>query len=128
MFQIAQDNSIRLSRGDYVVFSCFINAGDKLTLRRYTLNADNEARKGDILYFAIMEPNHKFEDAIVKKTFTADSPTNEFGDTLIELKPEDTENLLTGLYYYTVKLQRFADDGSYYVDTIIPDRRFVIED
>ena len=128
MFQIAQDNSIRLSRGDYVVFSCFINAGNKLTLRRYTLKDGDETKQGDILYFAIMEPNHKFEDAIVKKTFTADSPRNDFGDTLIEIKPEDTENLLIGFYYYTVKLQRFAEDGSYYVDTVIPDRRFVLED
>lgn len=122
MFQIAQDNSIRLSRGDSVVFSCFINAGNKISLRRY------ELREGDILYFALMEPNHSFEDAILKKTFTANDPKTESGDTLIEIKPTDTENLLTGLYYYTVKLQRFNEDGSYWVDTLIPDRRFVIED
>lgn len=122
MFQIAQDNSIRLSRGDYAVFSCFINAGNKLLKRRYKLHA------GDTLYFAIMEPNHKFEDAIVKKTFTADDPQTEAGDTLIEIKPTDTEYLLSGLYYFTIKLQRFHDDGSYSVDTVIPDRRFVLED
>lgn len=121
MFQIAQDNSIRISRGDSVVFSCFINAGTKIQPRRYTMI------NGDILYFAVMEPNCKFEDAILKKTFDSSSPTNDDKDVLIEIKPTDTENLLPGLYYYTVKLQRTHEDGTYSVDTIIPERRFVIE-
>ena len=122
MFTIDQDNAIRMSRGDSLYFSVFLNTGTTLQPQRYTLGT------GDILYFAVMEPNQKFENALIKKSYTSEDKKNENGDTIIEFTPEDTENVISGMYYYTVKLQRFKDETSYSVDTVIPKRRFIIED
>ena len=99
------------------------------------------------LYFAIMEPNQPFEFAIVKKKYDYDNPpeyvtSEELGTCLckqftffdfngvaikINLKPEDTVNLLPGRYYYTVKLKtNNTEDGSYSVKTIVDKTLFYV--
>ena len=120
MLNISDQGIVRLSRGDS--FSCpvFINKGTELVPIRY------ELQDGDKLYFALMEPNQPFEKAILKKVLTKDD-LNENGDAVISLVPSDTENLETGLYYYTLKLRQEIDVNTYSVETVVPNRQFWIE-
>ena len=99
MFDINKEGDIQLVRGDTLVLSLFINAGTEVCPQRYTLKGD------DVVYFAIMEVNQLFEDAIFKKTFDSNSTFNEDGDLLIMLSSDDTANLREGLYKYTIKLK-----------------------
>ena len=94
---------------------------------RYALGND------DILCFAVTEPHQDFEHAIIKKVFTKDSPIDEDRDLIISFKPEDTEYLVPGVYYYQVKLRRHVLDESGIVtgdlvDTIIAKTKFIILD
>ena len=111
---------VKLTRGDTLKLPYFINANTEKDPVRYILTGD------DTLYFALMEPNQKFEDAILKKVYTSESEKTEYGDLWIELKPEDTANLLEGKYYYTFKLKTDNQDGSYSVRTTTPEREFWI--
>lgn len=121
MLIIGNDGSIRVTRGDSFSATLFINRGTEFVPMRYVVG-DN-----DTVYFGVMEPNQRFEDAIVRKSFNAKSVFNENKDLVISFEPKDTEYLLPGRYYYTVKLRRMNDDGTYRVDTLIPDRQFFIE-
>ena len=96
----------------------FINNGTDIAPVRYVLNSS------DTVYFAIMEPNKSFEDAILKKVFTVENEMTDQGDIWIKLDPIDTEHLLPGKYFYTVKLKTISDDGKYTVRTIITEKEF----
>ena len=54
--------------------------------------------EGDEIYFALLEPNQCWEEAILKKKYT----TPDFD---IKLDPKDTMCLIPGLYYYQIKLR-----------------------
>lgn len=126
MFNISNEGIISISRGDSAKCPMFINAGSEIAPIRYDITAN------DTIYFAIMEPNQKFEDAIVKKIFTSSSPMTEEGDLIVSFVPTDTEYLLSGKYYYMVKIRTHIGDGEseddYSVQTIIPKREFQILD
>ena len=112
---------VHLLRGDSYIVPIIVNLGDKLHPQIYTLN-DN-----DRIYFGLMEPNKAFENAVVKKTFSNMSDTDEDGNILLTLNPEDTLNLLVGKYYYMVKLKIVKDDGRTVVKTLIPPTQFFID-
>ena len=95
---------ISLVRGDTLTQSIYLNQGTSLYPIRYTLTG------ADKLYLAIMEPNQRFEDAVLKKSFGAGSEKTEDGDLIITLNSSDTENLLPGLYYYTIKME-FSEEN-----------------
>lgn len=124
MFDISNEGIITLTRGDSFETPLFINQGTEIAPARYELTAD------DIVYFAVMQPNQRFEDAIVKKVYDINSPHNDEGDLLISFEPLDTEYLLSGTYYYMVKLRTHIGEGTgandYRVQTVIPQREFRI--
>lgn len=80
---------------------------------------------GDEIYLGLMEPNQPFELAILKKKYDYRN-LNKNGDVVIKLKSEDTENLIPGTYYYTIKARLLQDDGTYDVNTIITNTQFKI--
>lgn len=93
-------NIIKINRGDS--FEFFTRIPEKSnSLNNYML------RPTDALYFAILYPHKKFEDAILIKGYTgSDSEVNtETGEIKIKLTPRDTKCLVPGVYYYTTKLQ-----------------------
>ena len=120
MFDIDYSKIITMNRGDSFEASLFINCGDKMWPERYIL------KPGDTVYFALMEPNQKFEDAILKKVFTLADPMTPDGDVIISLKSEDTQYLLPGKYFYTIKVN-FAD-STLPVQTVIEKQEFWIVD
>jgi len=127
---------ITLTRGDTLIQSIYLNKGTNLNPVRYILSGD------DKLYIGIMEPNQKFEDAIIKKVYTKDSEMTEDGDLIITINSSDTENLISGLYYYAIKMQIAKEnylplvgymetvslDQNSGIWTVVPNRKFLIID
>lgn len=116
MYQLTDEQMIYLSRGDSCSFTLSILNGNKLVHEYYTIE------QGDKIYFAIMEPNQKFENALVKKVFTYDD-IDENGNIVIQINPQDTEFLKEGVYYYMIK---FTSNNDSNVETIIEKTRFFI--
>ena len=124
MFKISSNGIITLTHGDYATVPLFINAnkGNRYEPVRYILQDDVNER--DKIYFAIMTPNTPFTKAEIRKIYTR-ADINAFGDVVITLNPEDTENLLPGLYYYEVKLS-IQKNNKEYIETIIGRRKFYL--
>lgn len=92
-------NIIKLNRGDSLDF--LINVPDKNdSSKSYFLTAN------DVLYFALVYPHQRFEDALLVKGFDLNDQNQRTGMVTIKLIPNDTRALSPGVYYYTVKLQR----------------------
>lgn len=126
------NNIITLCRGDSYSFSVDIldDCGSYY-----------EMKGKDSVYFGVMEPREPFERAIIKKKFVVDNTVNTSGEIIgsvinIEIKPEDTVDLLPGKYYYAIKLHINHDEeddlGNTYhldrVETVINKTKFIILD
>ena len=92
------NNMVTLTRGDTFERPLFLNKGTELKPIRYELKTD------DRVYLAITEPNQPFEKAVLKKVYGREN-TNINGDVVIRLESEDTEMLIPGQYYYTIKAE-----------------------
>lgn len=112
------NNLIAMNRGDTFEIPLIINLGTKVNPQYYHLT------EHDTVYFALLEHNQRFEEALVRKVFTVED-LNAEGDVVIKLSCEDTERLLPGNYLYEIKL-RHAEGDIDFVDTIVPRRKFVI--
>ena len=84
-------NILQMNRGDTFQFDFNIN--NELSENGYYVLQGNDA-----LYFGVMDPNQMFEDALVKKKYTA--PNINAGDATgtitIRLETEETIDLLPG--------------------------------
>lgn len=98
MLNISKNRIVSLSRGDNARIPLFINKGTQLAPIRYNVKESPDTQ----IYFGVMLPGGKFEDAIIKKKYTSDN-TNNYGDIVVEFTPEDTIYLDAGKYFYTVK-------------------------
>ena len=122
-YTISENNIIRINRGDTFTFDFTIydeNSPDG----RYILKND------DVLYLGLMLPHQPFENAIVKKRYTKED-CDEIGNVFIRFNPEDTLDLLPGVYYYSIKLHKMTDNDEEYIDeviTIINKTKFIICD
>lgn len=120
-------NIITLNRGDSYPFTLYIddpNSQDGI----YRLKDD------DTVYLGIMDPHQLFENALVRKKYTADD-MDEAGNISIVIKPEDTIDLYPGIYYYAVKLHKSSpanqETGDPEIDevlTVINKTKFIIND
>lgn len=116
-----QNKTISLMRGDSLSFTAPINLGSFLYPSIHELEG-NEA-----LYFGVMEPGAAFEDAVIKKKYTADSDKDTEGNIVISLDPMDTLKLSVGKYYYMIKWLYFDDAGEECVRTITTPTLFWLE-
>lgn len=96
------NNIIVMNRGDSCDFDLTIS-DEASTSGRYKLTGD------DTVYFGLMDPGQPFEVALVRKKFTVED-TDDMGNLVISLKPEDTLDLYPGKYFYAVKLHLNHDD------------------
>lgn len=121
MFNIAYNGIITVNRGDSFRLPMMLNYGTNLEPLKYQMS------QRSIVYFAVMEPNQPFEDALIKKKYTADDVDAD-GNIVIKFRPQDTQCVLPGKYYYQVKLQRFNSDNpeDYEVDTVVDKTLFYI--
>ena len=118
---------IKINRGDSFDFDVVVPTKEDPT-KNYFLTA------ADAVYFALLYPNQRFEEAILIKGYALDDQ-DKSGNISIKLVPNDTRGLTPGIYYYTVKLQRggtlenVADfDEPDEVRTIIERTKFIINE
>ena len=124
MAHISPNNIITMNRGDYFSFNFLINVGTEMNPVYHTLTGDEK------LYLGVMEYNTAFEQALVKKVFTA-SDSESDGSIDIVFETTDTLNLLPGNYYYAIKLNQPISASSEEAEkdkitTLIPLTKFVI--
>lgn len=120
-------NIITLNRGDTYQFNFYIedsNSQDGI----YRLKDD------DVAYFGVMDPHQFFEDALIRKRFTAED-MDEAGNIFVELTPNDTIDLFPGIYYYAIKLHKMSparpelnEPEVDSVSTVINKTKFIIND
>lgn len=125
---ISKNGIITIHRGDTFTFPLYINIGNGVDPKEYTLRKYSEEDK-DALYFALLEPNQPWEKALVRKMFTADDVDPFYAAPLLHFNVEDTEFLVPGNYYYEIKLRRSPSgtiDGFEHVDTVVKRTKFVI--
>ena len=89
-------NLERIFRGDSKTLTYTIYSEDNFCKNLY------ELVEGDELYFALLEPNQCWEEAILKKELTV---TPGSSNIEVQFKPNDTMCLMPGLYYYQIKLR-----------------------
>lgn len=124
MANISKNNIITVNRGDSFKLPFKVKIGDATVN-----NIQYDLQPGDFLYFAVMEGNQKWEDAIIKKAYTYEDYDYIYHEALIRFEIEDTEYLIPGTYYYQIKLYRpkeNAVDGFEAVDTVMPRTKFII--
>lgn len=121
MFDISKNKIITVNRGDSFEFNLMVNQGTVLNEVAYTMAAN------DKVYFALMEPNQKFEDAIIVKIYTKEDQWSN-GEITVHFDASDTENLHPGLYYYQVKLRTITEDSDDEVTTVIGKTKFILLD
>lgn len=121
MFNISYNGIITVNRGDSFVLPLVLNVGTNIDPVNYQMTEKS------IVYFGVMEPNEPFENALIKKKCTI-KDVDKDGCILIRFKPQDTQCVLPGKYYYQVKLQTFNsnDPEDYDVDTVIDKKQFFI--
>lgn len=123
MARVASNGIIEINRGDTATFPVYVNVGTALKTILY------ELREGDNIYFALLEPHQKWENAILKKVYDYTSFDSKHFCIPIHFYTEDTEYLHPGTYYYEIKLRKDAknnDDGFESVETIVPRTKFFI--
>ena len=118
-------NIIKMNRGDTYEFNLSID-DEGSENGKYLLQGN------DTVYFGLMEPNSAFEQSLVKKVYTEEDRDKD-GNIFITIEPEDTEHLLPGVYYYSVKLEVDHENGETYenihkVITVINKTKFIILD
>lgn len=120
-------NIITLNRGDSYPLTLSIDDPNSPT-GYYVLKDD------DAVYFGVMDPHQLFENALIRKKFTAED-MDEAGNLSIVINPDDTIDLYPGIYYYAVKLhksspanQETGEDEIDEVLTIINKTKFIIND
>lgn len=121
MLTLTNIGQVRLTRGDTLVLPIQINQGDNMCPILYELQPRDE------VYFALMEPNQPWEQAILKKKYTYEDQVD--GEISLKFRPSDTMCLLPGLYYYQIKVRVYDDTcGEYIVNTVIPKTHFWVEE
>ena len=126
MINIDSGNKIiTLTRGDTETITFKTNIGSGVEPKYYELT------EKDILYFGLMEPNQKFEDAILKKRINYETFKHYNNEYVLKFTSSDTEDLLPGTYYYQIKLFIESDPENYgneSIYTIVPKTKFFILD
>lgn len=114
------NNTIQMNRGDDIDIVFQINTGTALKPVQCTIE------EGEAVYFGVMAPNQKWEEAIIRKKLTSEN-VDENGNVLLHLDSSDTENIIPGTYYYMVKIyikDRISE--KYNINTIVNKTKFII--
>lgn len=118
-----------------------LNRGDSYEFKVRVSDTDEKSRltASDIVYFALLYPHQRFEEALLLRGYDYDDCIDKngvyTGEILIKLEPHHTKCLAPGIYYYSIKLYRggtLKDDGSYVnpkeVRTIRERTKFIVNE
>ena len=128
MLDVSKNNIITITRGDTHDIPLHIFLSNSI-LKDYSFFPN----RYDKIFFAVMEPNQKFEDALIKKIYYYNDVDKETGKIDIKMESTDTQYLTPGTYYYCVKLLRkspweVTDDTSGTVETVVDKTKFILVD
>lgn len=119
---------IKINRGDSYELNIRVFRNNDIS-KPYFLTA------ADVVYFALLNPHQRFEDAIFIKGYTLEDQNASSGEINVKITPNDTRSLTPGVYYYTAKLQRGGTigvindfDNSTEVYTLIERTKFIINE
>ena len=119
---------IKINRGDSYSLDIKVFS-NKDASKPYLLTAS------DAVYFALLNPHQRFEDAILIKGYTLEDQNVSNGEITVNITPNDTRSLTPGVYYYTAKLQRGGTlevlndfDEPDEVTTLIERTKFIINE
>lgn len=104
MFTRFKNGTVYIVRGDSATFKVLLNTGTNIVPHIETVE------NGDSVYFGVMEPNQLFENAILRKRYVSKDIVD--GYVTINLKPEDTQCLLPGKYFYQIKLEKKRENSN----------------
>ena len=125
MIDISTNGIITMNRGDYGEFPLFINQGNNNYPIRYSLDRDKSEAT---IIFALMTFNQDFDNAFLKKVYDARSFTTGQNDVKIIFKPEDTQNLMPGKYFYGIRHVRILPNGQICQHMLVSKRLFFIKE
>ena len=119
---------IKMNRGDSYELDIKVFSSIDPT-KPYILTAS------DAVYFALLNPHQRFEEAILVKGYTLEDQNVANGEITVKIVPNDTRSLTPGVYYYTAKLQRGGTletlndfDEPDEVTTLIERTKFIINE
>ena len=119
------ENTIEITRGDSEIIPLSV-----FYIRPNLINISYFPNRYDKIFFAVMEPGQKFEDAIIKKIYTYDDIDQRTGIIDVKFDSIDTQFLKPGTYYYTVKILKKGledvDDNMGRIETVLSNTKFVI--
>lgn len=124
MIKISNNGIITMTKGDDVSVPFFINQGTPIRQIRYSLLSNPNSE----LYLGVMMPYQDFENALVRKKFTHDSPHTQQRDVIVSFTPQDTQCLMPGRYYIEAKLRVFDKYGNERIFTVMPKKIFQLEE
>ena len=75
-----------------------------------------------------MMPNQDFENALIRKKYTKQSPHTEERDVILTFVENDTKFLMPGVYYLEAKLRVVGVDGNEKVFTVLPKKILQLEE
>ena len=119
---ISSNVDITVIKGDFFEAPLFINMGEDSEPIRLEVNKFPFLE----IYFGAYLPGQSFEKSVIRKKFTY-VDTNEYGDVIIKLQPQDTKYLSTGKYYYSIKARIQDAEFGEWVYTVIERKNLFIK-
>lgn len=124
MIEVSNNRIVRIKKGSNVSIPLFINQGTKIQPRRFSLLSCPNSE----LYLGVMMPHQDFENALIRKKYTEQSPHTEERDVIVSFVENDTKSLIPGNYYIEAKLRVIDEDGNERVFTVLPKKILQLEE
>lgn len=127
--EISNNGIVILNRGDTFETPLYLYQNNIASFIKRCDLTPVESIENSTIYFGITEPGSKFEDALIRKEYTYEDFITEESDSyiIVNLRPEETEYLLPGRYYYEIKIEIITNNGATRkVYTITPKTIFFI--
>ena len=123
MALISNLGEITLYRGDCFQVPLFINIGSEETPVRFDFKKFKDLEME--IYLGVYLPNAGFEQSFIRKMFTHED-SNDFGDIIVKIDPQDTLYVPSGSYKYTIKARMVDPIDGEWVSTIVDKNTFKI--
>lgn len=121
MASISNLGSITLARGDCFKAPLFINIGSDIEPIRLDIRSLPELE----IYFGVYMPYDRFENSFIAKKFNH-LDSNELGDVIITINPEDTLYIRPGSYKYSIKARMYDKAYGEWINTVVDANTFYI--
>lgn len=112
---------ISLNRGDCLKTPLFINIGTE----EEPIRLDFKKFPDVEIYFGVYLPGCTFEQSFIGKKFTF-LDSNEYGDVIISIDPQDTLYIKPGKYKYAIRARMYNSEFGEFLYTVVDQNDFYI--